>query len=141
MLPLSVLVTGGGGAGIDGSGSTVLVNPSTSTTDPTYVTFRKASYTPDSHGGPTPTYPNSVTMAATVTLSGVPTRQIEAMSGEPRPLSKAVVKITTDANPSTYLGSALATDDLVDWTGQTWFVIGASIYQAGSYLTIAELMT
>jgi hypothetical protein len=134
----SVLSQGGGTAVAGAPGP--IVNPPTSTTDPSFVTFRKLGYGQGLHGGPVPIVLASVTLAATVTPSGTPRR--EAASGaEMRDRARMLFKVETSEDPATYLGGPLVTDDLIDWNGDTLSVIGKSYPQGTTFETVGELMS
>lgn len=102
------------------------------------VTFSKASYAVDVHGGPTPTYPASVTLDATVSFTGTPTLAPDGPGHEARPMTRQLFKIVTAEDPATALGLPLATYDLATWQGISLTVLGRSVPQAGGYLTYAE---
>jgi hypothetical protein len=134
----SILSQGGGTAVAGAPGP--IVNPPTSTTDPSFVTFRKLGYGQGLHGGPVPIVLASVTLAATVTPSGTPRR--EAASGaEMRDRARMLFKVETSEDPATYLGGPLVTDDLIDWNGDTLSVIGKSYPQGTTFETVGELMS
>jgi hypothetical protein len=138
----SLLSQGGGvpGATGPGAGADPIVNPPTSTTDPTFVTFKRLGYGTGLHGGPVPIVLASVTLAATVTPSGTPRR--EAASGaEMRDRARMLFKVETSEDPATYLGGPLVTDDLIDWNGDTLSVIGKSYPQGTTFETVGELMS
>jgi hypothetical protein len=135
----SILSQGGGSPGA-GAGTDPIVNPPTSTTDPTFVTFKRLGYGTGLHGGPVPIVLASVTLAATVTPSGTPRR--EAASGaEMRDRARMLFKVETSEDPATYLGGPLVTDDLIDWNGDTLSVIGKSYPQGTTFETVGELMS
>jgi hypothetical protein len=133
------ILSQGGGAPVAGAPGPI-VNPPTSTTDPSFVTFRKLGYGTGLHGGPVPIVVASVTLAATVTPSGTPRR--EAASGaELRDRARMLFKVETSEDPATYLGGPLVTDDLIDWNGDTLSVIGKSYPQGTTFETVGELMS
>ncbi|MFL6140935.1 MAG: hypothetical protein ACJ72N_03555 [Labedaea sp.] len=133
----SILSQGGVSGG--GIAPGPIVNPPTSTTDPAFVTFKRLGYGQGLHGGPVPIVVASVTLAATVTPSGSPRR--EAASGaELRDRSRIVFKIVTSENPSTYFDKPLATDDQVDWAGDTLSIVGKPYPQGTSFETLGEMM-
>jgi hypothetical protein len=136
---IASILSQGGGAPVAGAPGAV-VNPPTSTTDPSFVTFKRLGYGTGLHGGPVPIVLASVTLAATVTPSGTPRR--EAASGaEMRDRARMLFKVETSEDPATYLGGPLVTDDLIDWNGDTLSVIGKSYPQGTTFETVGELMS
>lgn len=137
--PIASLLSQGGAAAVPGAGPGAVVNPPSSTNDPTFVTFKKLRYDTGLHGGPVPVVAASVTLPATVTVSGTPRR--EAASGsELRDRARTTLKVVTSEDPAVYLGAPLATDDLIDWAGFQAFVIGTALPQGTSFNIVGELM-
>jgi hypothetical protein len=134
----SILSQGGGTGG--GTAPGPIVNPPTSTIDPTFVTFKRLGYGTGLHGGPVPVVLASVTLAATVTPSGTPRR--EAASGaELRDRARMLFKVETSENPSVYLGESLKTDDQIDWAGDTLSILGKPYPAGTTFETVGELMS
>src|SRR3954447_8560974 len=88
---------GGGAPGSGASGGSVPAPGDPGSTG--FVVFEKAGYAVDLHGGTTPTYAASVTLAATVAPQGSFTRVAESAHDEPRPTARQPFQITTDEDP------------------------------------------
>lgn len=139
VISVATVLSQGGAAPGAGTGPGAVVNPPTSTADPSYVTFRKLGYGQGVHGGPVPIVVASVTLAASVTVSGTPRREV-ATGAELRDRARTTLKAVTTEDPATYLGGPLATDDLMEWAGFKAFIIGTAIPQGTSFNIVGELM-
>lgn len=105
------------------------------------ITFYNTSWSRGTRGGPVPTYPSSVTLTGTVSLSGASTRLPDGgPNGEMKPLARQMFKIVVDEDPATTLGEALATADRATWKGLNLVVIGTAVPDQGQFQILAELV-
>lgn len=138
MSTFSSLVSGANASIFAGGGSSLVAGGGSSLIAADSVTFSKAVNGTAAHAGPSPTYPVSVTLTASVTVSVKATRVLENGRDEPRPLAHTTFKVVTSVDPGVALGAPLSTNDTVAWQGLTLFVIGTAIPQGGNYLINAE---
>lgn len=134
----SSLVTGPN-ASIFSGGSSLVTGSTTALVASDSVTFFLAVDGVGVRGGPSPTYPDSVTIGATVSVVGTPARLAEmGHRVESKPLAHTTVKMVLDSDPGATLGRPLKTNDLAVWGGLTLYVLGAALPAAGKTVVYAE---
>ena len=133
-------IVSGSAASIFGASSLVAAS-STALVATDSVTFFLATDGVGVRGGPSPTYSESATVGATVSIAGTPARLPVSDRGhgtELKPESHATLKMVLSADPAATLSRPLKTNDLAVWNGRTYLVIGTALPVGGKFTLYCE---